>query len=96
LDDKLTKSGVYWRFSNCGSWPQEILESQNIGTIWNFQRWALPHRAPVRNCNFGAELMVRNRWKKDRNGGFGTTKNNFCTSAPTENYFHSNGNTVPL
>jgi len=34
--------------------------------------------------------------KKVRNGGRGTTKNNFCTSELTENYFHSNGNNVSL
>jgi len=39
--------------------------------------------APVRNwwCGTG--------WKKVRN-----YQNNFRTSAPTENYFHSNGNNV--
>jgi len=34
--------------------------------------------------------------KKVRNGGCRTTKNNFRTSAPTENYIHLNGNIVPF
>jgi len=33
--------------------------------------------------------------KQVRNGGCGTTKNNFRTSVPTENYFHLNGNILP-
>jgi len=57
---------------------------------------APPHHAPVRNRNFGAELIVRNRLKKKvQNGGFGTTENNFRTSSPTEDYFHLNSNIVP-
>jgi len=49
--------------------------------------------APSHRCGTdGAEPAE----KKVRNGGCGTTKNNFRSSAPTESYFHLNGNIVPF
>jgi len=55
---------------------------------------APPNRAPVRNRNFGVELMVRNKLKKVRNGRCETTKNYFRTFAPTDDSFHLNSNIV--
>jgi len=45
-----------------------------------------PHRAPVRNRIFCAELMVRNQLKKDAEWRVRNQQNNFRASAPIENY----------